>query len=603
MAKQTAQATSWNLTPLLKSDTDPEILIKRKTIDEKTNAFVKKWKERNDYLTDPLMLKQALDDFEELEHFYAGHGDEWYYFNLRTSQDQINADLKAKDAKAQEFSDKIANEKRFFLLKVAKIDKENHTVFLESIHLTRYKHFLERLFAEAQYLLSEPEEKIIDLKSMPAYANWVRMTETFLSKEEREIIDMDGKKKQKNFSELASLLHNTNKKVRDSSAAAFNDILDKYKEVAENEINSILANKKVDDELRNITRPDLSRHISDDIDTGVVDSLLKAVSDRNDIPNTFYALKAKLLGQKQLAYHERGVPYGTVEKKYKYEESLELVGSVFQELDPEFSSILTRFTQGGQIDVFPSKGKRSGAFCAYNLLSQPTYVLLNHTDRLQDVLTLAHEMGHAINDELMRKKQHALNFGTPTSTAEVASTFMEDFVLQRLLKEEKDDELRLTLMMNKLDDDVSSIFRQVACYQFEQSIHKAFREKGYLSYKDIGDLFQKNMKGYMGTAVEQSPGSQNWWVYWIHVRYFFYVYSYASGLLISKSLQNGVKQDHRFIEKVKTFLSAGIESSPKHIFANMNVDITDKTFWEKGLDEVEALLEETTQLAKKLKKI
>ncbi len=111
------------------------------------------------------------------------------------------------------------------------------------------------------------------------------------------------------------------------------------------------------------------------------------------------------------------------------------------------------------------------------------------------------------------------------------------------------------------------------------------------------------MAAYMGKAVEQSAGSENWWVYWSHIRYFFYVYSYASGLLISKSLQNSVKQDPAFIIKVKEFLSAGLSDSPKNIFHRLGIDISDRQFWNKGLDEVEKLLDEAEILARKLEKI
>ena len=107
----------------------------------------------------------------------------------------------------------------------------------------------------------------------------------------------------------------------------------------------------------------------------------------------------------------------------------------------------------------------------------------------------------------------------------------------------------------------------------------------------------------MGDSVEQSLGSENWWIYWSHIRSFFYVYSYASGLLISKSLQNSVKKDGNFVKQVKEFLSAGTSASPKAIFANLGIDITDSKFWTSGLDEIEALLKETEKLAKKLKKI
>jgi len=157
--------------------------------------------------------------------------------------------------------------------------------------------------------------------------------------------------------------------------------------------------------------------------------------------------------------------------------------------------------------------------------------------------------------------------------------------------------------MKKLNDDVSTIFRQVACYKYEQELHQQFRQKGYLSKKEIGRLFQKHMSSYMGDFVEQSPGSENWWVYWDHIRSFFYVYSYAGGLLISKSLQNSVKDNPKFIKKVKKFLSAGLSDSPKNIFKKLGVDITDKSFWDRGLTEVENLLQEATKLAEKLGKI
>jgi oligoendopeptidase F len=107
----------------------------------------------------------------------------------------------------------------------------------------------------------------------------------------------------------------------------------------------------------------------------------------------------------------------------------------------------------------------------------------------------------------------------------------------------------------------------------------------------------------MGDAVEQSPGSENWWVYWSHIRDFFYNYSYASGLLISKFLQGEVKKNPKFIAKVKEFLSAGTSDSPKNIFMKMGIDISKKEFWDSGLKEIEDLLNETEKLAKKLGKI
>jgi oligoendopeptidase F len=393
-------------------------------------------------------------------------------------------------------------------------------------------------------------------------------------------------------------MNSQNKKVRDSSANAFNEILTKHLDVAENELNSVLQHKKVNDFIRGHGRPDEARHIADDIDSQIVDQLIKSISQRFDISQRFYALKAKLMGVKRLEYHERNVEYGKIDKKYLFEEGASIISDVFENLDSEFFNIYNGFLESGLVDVFPKSGKRSGAFCTYGLITNPTYILLNWNNRLNDVLTFAHEAGHGINNELVKKSQNALNFGTPTSTAEVASTFMEDFVLQKLLLD-ADDKLKLSILMMKLNEEISTIFRQAAFYNFETELHLEFAKVGYLSKEQIGKLFQKHMISYMGSSVEQSKGSENWWVYVNHFRYYFYVYSYASGLLISKNLQGKVKKDSKFIENVKIFLSQGLSKSPKDIFKELGIDITNKTFWLEGLKEVEDLLSETEKLSKK----
>ena len=592
----------WNLTSLFEGDDDPRIEEKRKLIEKESYAFITTWKDRKDYIEDPDVLRRALDEYEAWNRNYGTDGDEGYYFMLRSQQDQINPALKARYNRIEEFGQKIQNDIQFFHLNIGRLSREKQSQFLEYEGLKPYRHFLERLFMESRYMLSEAEERILNLKSPTSYFNWVKMTSGFLSKEEREVLSEDGKKSVKTFSEIMSLMNNKTKNVRDSAAKAFDRIMSAHVDVAEAELNSILANKKIDDELRKMGRPDLGRHLSDDIESEIVDSLIDTVSRRFSLSSRYYELKARLMGVKKLKYHERNVEYGDVVKRYSFKKTVRLIEKVLGNLDREFLEILSGFLRKDQIDIYPHKGKASGAFCAHHLISQPTFILINHTGKLYDVLTLAHELGHGINNELMRKRQNALNFGAPLSTAEVASTFMEDFVLQELLKE-ADDELRLALMMNKLNDDASTIFRQVACYRFEQDLHREFRQKGYLSKEEIGKLFGAQMSAYMGEFVEQSPGSENWWVYWGHIRSFFYVYSYASGLLISKSLQNSVKEDPLFIAKVKDFLSAGLSDSPRAIFGTLGIDIADKGFWEKGLNEVENLLRETTLLARKLGKL
>lgn len=600
----------------MKTEWDLSSLEKGKSFEEKrtewkgaTNKFVKKWKDQKDYLENPEMLKEALDDYERWSEFYGPSADEFssssaadevYYFWLKTQIDQNNPEFKAKFNKSDELGKDLGNSISFFKIRLSEISQERQKTLLDSPELKKYRHFLERIFQRARHMLGEKGEEIMNLKASSSYSYWQKMVSSFLSKEEREVLDEDGNMTKATEEKLLSLIKNKNKKIRDGAAEAFNNILKNNNDVAEAEMNAILENKKADDKLRGFSRPDSERHLSDDIKTDTIDGLIKTVTKRFYISKEFYKLRAKLLKQDKLEYHERAVDYGTIDKDYSYEDSINLIEKVFNKLDSKFSELLNMFVNGGLVDVYPKKGKRSGAFCVHVSKSQPTYIMLNHTNKLKDVTTFAHELGHGINNELT-KKQPSLYFDASTATAEVASTFMEDFVLQELMKE-ADDELKLSLMITKLDDDISSIIRQIAGYNFEKELHEKFREKGFLSKEKIGEIFLKHMGSYMGDYVELSPGSENWWIYWNHMRLYFYVYSYSSGLLISKALQRKVKENPEFIVKVKDFLSAGVSKSPEELFRDMGVELNEE-FWNQGLNEVEDLLHEAENLAKKLGKI
>lgn len=590
----------WNLELLYKNE--QEIKEQEKEVIDVSNTFINKWKDRKDYLTDETILKQALDDYIFWIKNFGANAKASYYYSLKLSLDENNPTLKAKDNLTTDSALKIQNDIQFFELNLAKISTDKQKQFLSSANLAPYKHFLEKLFSLSKHLLSDSEEKIINLKSVSGYSNWVQMLSGLLSDEEDIIKNKKGKPETKNFSQILSSTNNKDKIVRDSAAKSFNTILVKHLKVAENELNSVLQDKKVNDFLKNYSTPQEARLISDDIEESVVNTMIENVKANMHLSHKYYSLKAKLFGVKKLKYHERNVEYGNININCGYEDSVKLILRVLNNLDPQFKQIFEKFINNGQIDVYPTKGKRSGAFCSHNLISHPTYILLNWNNEFRDVTTLAHELGHGINNELVKLKQNAINFGTPTSTAEVASTFFEDFVFQELLKN-CDDQTRLSLLMTKAGDDVSSIFRQVAFYNFEIELHKLFRSKGYLSEKEIGDLFQKNMVSYMGPAVEQSIGSQNWWVYVSHFRYYFYVYSYASGLLISKYLQGKVKEDSGFISNVKEFLSAGLSMTPYETLLKSGVDIKNNSVWSKGLQKIDDLLNETENLARKLKKI
>ncbi|HRZ30491.1 MAG TPA: M3 family oligoendopeptidase [Candidatus Paceibacterota bacterium] len=585
----------WNLNPLFKGDTDPQIAQKQEASLKASYNFINKWKIRKDYLNDPKVLAVALKEYETWVANFGTNDQVCYYFWLRSEQEKNNTKIKAGLNHAKDAAIKIENDIQFFTLNLSKVSLATQKKFLKAPELKPYQRFLERLFETARFVRTDAEEKILNHLSDTSYRRWVDLVESLLAEEERG---------GQNFPTLLADCAHQDKKKRDKAGQNVNQILRAWAPVAEQELNAVLEYKKSIDQIREAEEPETLRLVSDDIDKSSVEAMLATVEDNFSLAQRYYKLKAKILKQDKLTYFERGTPVGQIDKKWSFVEAEKLVSQQLTKLDPELGQIFASFIKNGQLDVLPKKGKSDGAFCAHYSSTLPTYILLNHTGQWRDVKTLAHEVGHGINNELTRKMSRPLYFGTPTSTAEVASTFFEDLVLSRLheqsgqasLREKLADQEKLAMMMAKLDDEVSTIFRQVAAYRFEQELHRAFRKQGYLAKEKIGELWQKEMKKYLGSAVSFPRGSENWWVYWSHFRNFFYVYSYASGLLIAKALQTKVREKPKFIEEVKKFLGAGLSQSPKQIFLDLGLDISQPDFWQTGIDQFAELLQEAEKL-------
>jgi len=312
-------------------------------------------------------------------------------------------------------------------------------------------------------------------------------------------------------------------------------------------------------------------------------------------------LKATLLGYRPIGWHERFVPQGECKTTYSFEEAIVLVKDVLRELDVRFATIFNHLLRTGQIDVFPKAGKAAGAFNWRFCQKLPLYVMLNFTGRLEDVVTLAHELGHAINAVLTDGQQNPLHADIPTSMAEVASTFVQDFVITRLLRT-ADEQSQLTLLLMQLDAQMGTVFHQASGYGFELAMHESFRTKGHLSADELGKLFVEHLHAYMGEAVDSTDAGIRW-MGWPHLRQNFYIYTYAGGVLISKAMQNLVLEDPANIAKVIAVLSAGNSASPKNILAQVGVDLANPDFWRRGLDQLDKEVEDAKQMARNIGKL
>ena len=571
------QKTDWDLKLFYKSHTDEAIEADLQKCEKLNDIFASKYS-GVDFTKDESTLATALGDYEKLLGDSSGSRAIMYFYYAK----DLNALDKKAEAEINRMTGRLTNASNkiiFFELKLAKISETLQKKFLSSEKLTHFKYFLENVFKLSKYNLSEAEEKIMSLKSQTSRQMWMAGQDKLLSKQ-----TILWKGKELPIAEAMSIVPSLPTKDRHALHKLVMNILKSISDFAEAEVNAVYIDKKINDELRGFKNPYDATLLSHETDEVMVKTLVDTVTKGFKISHRFYKLKARLLKQDKLTYADRSAGIGKTDKKITFEEGLQIVSKAFEAMDHDFKDVFHDMLTNGQIDVYPKKGKTGGAYCSANV-DTPTLVLLNNVPEMRSVMTLAHEMGHAIHFEYS-KDQKPMYQGVSTAVAEVASTFFEQVVFNELFKTLSKNE-QIIALHNKINDDISTIFRQIACFNFENELHKEIRAKGFLSKEEIGKILNKHMKAYLGPIMEMTDEDGYFFVNWSHIRNFFYVYSYSFGCLVSKALYSKYQKDASYLHKIKTFLSAGCSKSPRDIFGEIDIDVSDPKFWEEGLKVIE----------------
>lgn len=567
----------WDLSVFYKSPADPQIEKDQRVADTAIAAFAKKYRKNKAHLKSPTALARALAEYEQLMLLPSSRAS--YYVFYRKDLNVEDKEAEALGAKLEERGTKRANQIMYFTLEIGKIPKPLQKKFLANKELAPFRYWLSLLFENARYDLSEAEEKILSLKSDVAHGRWIQATDNILNK---KTVSFEGK--QLPLPEAQGMLANLPTVRRRALGKAMNAVYEGVSEIAESELNAIYTDKKIEDELRGMKEPYEATIRGYQNDVKSVLALIDAVAKGAKISHRFYEAKRKLLKEKRLNYSDRSAQVGELKTKIPFEHATKIVREEFEKLDPLYAEIFDRLLTKGQVDVYPKRGKAGGAYCSSGT-GQPTMVLLNQTDSFESLKTLAHEMGHAIHAE-RSKTQRPFYDGHPISTAETASTFFEAVALRRLIRElPKEDQI--IALHNAIQDGISTVFRQSACFRFELALHNEIRAKGYVPRERIADLMNEHMKAYLGPAFDFEQEDGYFFVTWSHIRRFFYVYSYAYGYLISKALHRKLEQDPKFIKRVDAFLAAGESKSPYDIFKACGLDTRNPAIFKEGLKALE----------------
>ncbi|MGI8864426.1 MAG: M3 family oligoendopeptidase, partial [Solirubrobacteraceae bacterium] len=362
--------------------------------------------------------------------------------------------------------------------------------------------------------------------------------------------------------------------------------------------NTLAHDKSVEDRLRHFPNWLSSRNLSNEASDESVMALIEAVRGRYDIPQRWYRLKAKLLGVERLADYDRAAPVLPEEVTFSYAQSRELVLETYDAFSPDAGRVVRRFFDEHWVDAPVRPHKRGGAFCAYTVPSVHPYVLLNFTARRRDVLTMAHELGHGLHAALAQS-QGVFHQSTPLTLAETASVFGEALTFGRMLEAADDDDARLSLLADRIDGAIATVFRQMAMNRFEHLIHTGRRTDGELSADRMSELWVETQAELFGDSVEITEGYRTWWSYVPHfINTPGYVYAYAYGQLLALSVyKRYLEEGDSFVPRYLELLSAGGSRNPEELAAMVGIDLADPGFWDAGLKLVEEQLSAAEELA------
>lgn len=575
-----------------KSEKDPQIEKDAKAAEREVAAFVRKYRNK-DFTGNTKKLLRALKDHDALaESAYTSKIIR--YFGFRTT---LNTNDNIAQKKLALFSDrfrKLGNELLFFSLTLGKIPKNKQRQYLKEKVLEKYHYFLKEIFETAKHDLTEPEERILSLRSNTSCGMWADAVEKILSN--RSV------KFQKKDYKIPEALEQVDLQSWENKTKLWQSILTELQqisEVAEHELTAIVTHKKISDELRKYSKPYSATVQSYENNEQSVEALVSAISNKGfKLSQKFYKLKAKLHGKTQIGYEHKYHPIGDL-IGLSFDEAVTICRDTFYSVGKKYGEIFDTMLQSGQIDVFPKSGKSGGAFCA-GTVNLPTYVMLNHVANFKSLETLAHEMGHAIHSE-RSKQQPAIYEGYSTVTAETASTLFEQLVLDRVF-EQLTDEQRVIFLHDKISRDIATIQRQICFFNYELDMHNNIRREGAMTKEELAAMMQKHLKAYLGPAVNVTELDGYSYVYIPHLRYGFYVYSYTYGHLMSNLMASKYRKNPDYLEKIDQFLSAGGSDTVENIFSAIGFNTRKiNTFMEslKTQEEEIALLEKLTLKQKK----
>lgn len=588
------QLPVWDLSAYYKSIKDPNLNKDLKKAHQMALVFVKKYKGKITKDIKPKFLHKAIQDAEAI--YMIGMKPLEYSFLVNSTNTADHLIASTKQRLNKQFTD-TSNELMFFELDITKLDNDILKKFINDPILLNYKNFLTKILESKPHRLTELEEKIISLKNLTGREAFQRLFEEH-SSSRKYTMNRNGKEVELTQTQILDYLHDPNQENRKIAAQSFSKGLKMDSHLLTFIYNNLGEDKIISDKLTNFPTPEAYRHLSNEIDQEVVDVMSETISKNLDIVSEYYKFKKNLLKKKELMDYDRYAPISAVTKSIPFAEAQKIILEAFRSFSPTIGEIASKFFKNKWIHAKITDAKRGGAYCSGGTPDKHPSILINYKSRLDDVSTLAHELGHGINDVMM-SKQTLFNYSTPLVLAETASVFAEMLLFEKLKDQVKSKPERLALYTQKIEGIFSTVFRQHAMHKFEKQFFKLRKEKGELQTKQINEIWIQVQKEMYGKSVTLTEDFGYWWSYIPHfIHTPFYVYAYAFGELLVLSLfAQYKKQGEAFVPKYIKLMEAGSTVKPQELLSDLGINLKDPKFWQEGLTYIDDMVQEVKSFA------
>ncbi|MFN7113756.1 MAG: M3 family oligoendopeptidase [Alphaproteobacteria bacterium] len=579
----------WNLSDLVPAPAARHIAARLAAAAKKAAAFQLKYENKTAKLS-AAAFARAFADYESICEDLGRLGS---YVSLDRQTKLDDAAAGQLYQSASETINDISAHLVFFRLEINRLPDATVKAWLKHKDVARYRPVLMQIRAFRPYQLADDVEKILHDRDVTGAAAWMRMFDetsarlrfSFRGKELTEteifhhLLSHDAAARRE--------AHMSIGRVMQENAGTFGLIL-----------NTLAKEKEVDERQRGFKSITASRNLDNQVEDEVVEALTKAVRQSHKrLSHRYYRLKAKWLGKAQLDIWDRNAPLPFAAKRnISWPQAQKIVLDAYGAFHPQMARVGARFFENGWIDARPRAGKDSGAFSASTVPAVHPYILMNFKGGLDDVMTLAHELGHGVH-QVLAADQGYFMADTPLTLAETASVFGEMLVFQSLLASETDPVARRALLARKVEDMLNTVVRQIAFHDFEYAFHTQ-RKKGELTPQQTGDIWMRIMRESLGPAFRFDENYRYFWAYISHFYHApFYVYAYAFGDCLVNALYMAYRDSEKrgesgFADKYIALLAAGGTKHHRDLLRPFGLDAADPAFWRRGLALIESFIDQ-----------